>query len=114
MQTGRIWPSRSRLYPVRADVSNDDNNSPDFRSGQTARTISEDAKKGDAVGNAVMVSIDEDNDTLTYELDDDLCHGYYPACNGLADWRRKMMGTVTYATAVQFLLDRQGYGSDFG
>ena len=58
--------------PVRADVADGDNNSPDFAASKTTRTISEDAAKGDPVGRTVMVDMDEDNDTLTYELDDNL------------------------------------------
>ena len=54
--------------PVRADVANEDNNSPDFQASKTTRTIDENTPVGDPVGRPVMVQINEDNDTLTYEL----------------------------------------------
>ena len=54
--------------PVRQDVHNDDNNSPDFQASNTERTIPEDTAVGDPVGLPVMVRVNEDNDTLTYEL----------------------------------------------
>ena len=57
---------------VQADVADSDNNSPDFASSNAKRTIAESAKKGDAVGRPVMVETNEDGDTLTYELDDNL------------------------------------------
>ena len=65
--------------PVRQDVHNGDNNSPDFRADKTERTIPEDTAVGDPVGLPVMVRINEDTDTLTYEL--------VMACrtNGVAD-----------------------------
>jgi hypothetical protein len=56
------------VNPVRKDVANDDNNSPDFRANKTTRTIDEDTAKGQPVGRPVAVDIKEDNDTLTYEL----------------------------------------------
>ena len=59
-------------YPVQADVADSDNNSPDFASSNAKRTIAESVKKGDAVGRPVMVETNEDGDTLTYELDDDI------------------------------------------
>ena len=36
--------------PVQADVSDDDNNSPDFQASRTTRTIPEDTAKGADVG----------------------------------------------------------------
>ena len=54
--------------PVRQDVHNDDNNSPDFGSSNTERTIPENTAVGDPVGSPVMVRLNEDNDTLTYEI----------------------------------------------
>ena len=53
---------------VRADVADEDNNSPDFRANKTTRTIPENTAKGEPVGRPVMVDINEDHDTLTYEL----------------------------------------------
>ena len=57
--------------PVQADVSDDDNNSPDFNQDRTTRTVREDAGLGTAVGDQVDVDQNEDSDTLTYELDND-------------------------------------------
>ena len=57
--------------PVRADVSDEDNNSPDFRLNETTRTVPENIAVGQPVGRPVMVDTNEDNDTLTYELDND-------------------------------------------
>ena len=57
--------------PVRADVHDDRNNSPDFRQDSTARSVPEDTAVGANVGAAVRVDLNEDNDTLTYTLDND-------------------------------------------
>ena len=57
--------------PVRADVHDDQNNSPDFRQDTTARSVPEDTTVGADVGAAVRVDTNEDNDTLTYTLDND-------------------------------------------
>ena len=54
--------------PVRADVSNEDNNSPDFTHNTTKRTVPESTAVGDPVGRPVVVDTNEDNDILTYEL----------------------------------------------
>ena len=53
---------------VRADVHNDDNNSPDFRESSTTRTVAENIAGGSDIGRQVMVNVNEDNDTLTYQL----------------------------------------------
>ena len=58
-------------YPVRADVSDDDNNSPDFNQDTTTRTVPEDRGVGMTVGLPVDVDVNEDGDTLTYQLDND-------------------------------------------
>ena len=58
-------------YPVRADVSDDDNNSPDFNQDTTTRMVPEDRGVGMTVGLPVDVDVNEDGDTLTYELDND-------------------------------------------
>ena len=55
-------------YAVRADVSDEDNNSPDFRAARTTRTVPEDTPVGDLVSSPVMVDIKEDGDVLTYEI----------------------------------------------
>ncbi len=55
-------------YPVRNDVSDDANNSPDFNAATASRTIPEDASKGDPVGDPVVVLQNEDDDVLTYEI----------------------------------------------
>ena len=55
-------------YPVRANVSNTDNNSPDFNQSETTREIPEDTSVGMPVGDAVDVDRNEDNDVLTYEI----------------------------------------------
>ena len=54
--------------PVRADVSNDDNNSPDFNTSKTTRMIPEDTAVGMPVGEPVDVDRNEDGDILTYEI----------------------------------------------
>ena len=68
--TGKAAVART-AERVRADVADDDNNSPDFSDPTTTRTIEEDADVGDDVGNPVVVDVNEDNDVLTYALDDD-------------------------------------------
>ena len=55
-------------FRTQADVLDDVNNSPDFRHSTATRTIDEDAAVGDPVGRVVEVDINEDHDTLTYEL----------------------------------------------
>ena len=57
--------------PVRADVHDDQNNSPDFRNDTAARSVPENAVVGANVGARVRVDTNEDNDTLTYTLDND-------------------------------------------
>ena len=57
--------------PVRPDVLDADNNSPDFTHNTTTRSVPEDTAVGANVGAAVKVDINEDNDRLTYELDND-------------------------------------------
>ena len=54
--------------PVRADVSDEDNNSPDFTLNKITRTVPEDTAVGDPVGRPVVVDTNEDPDILTYEL----------------------------------------------
>ena len=56
--------------PVRNDVSDDANNSPDFNASRATREIAEDASKGDPVGAPVAVMQNEDDDILTYEIVD--------------------------------------------
>ena len=56
--------------PVRAAVSSGANASPDFYDDTDTRSVDEDTAVGDPVGLAVTAT-DTDNDTLTYELDDD-------------------------------------------
>ena len=56
---------------VRADVADDRNNSPDFRQDTTARSVPEDTAVVANVGAVVKVDTNEDNDTLTYTLDND-------------------------------------------
>ena len=57
--------------PVRADVPDEDNNSPDFSQDTTTRSVPEDTAVGANVGPPVEVDVKEDNDTLTYTLDND-------------------------------------------
>ena len=54
---------------VQADVSDADNNSPDYTLNETNRTVLESASKGTNVGRPVIVNRNEDQDILTYELD---------------------------------------------
>ena len=56
--------------PVRAEVSAGANASPDFDANMDDRTVPESTAVGDPVGGPVTAT-DTDNDTLTYELDDD-------------------------------------------
>ena len=56
---------------VRADVHDDQNNSPDFSQDETARSVPETTGVGMVVGDVVDVDTNEDNDTLTYTLDND-------------------------------------------
>ena len=65
---------------VQADVSDADNNSPDYTLNETTRTVPESATIGTNVDRPVIVDRNEDQDTLTYELDDDNVAG-----NPLAD-----------------------------
>ena len=55
-------------HPVRADVTDRDNASPDFTSNRATRSIPEDTSVGSPVGRVVIVDHNEDNDVLTYEL----------------------------------------------
>ena len=55
--------------PVRAAVSDNANASPDFEDNTDDRTVPESTAVGDPVGGPVTAT-DTDNDTLTYELDD--------------------------------------------
>ena len=58
------------MNPVRAKVSPNANASPDFEDDTDTRTVPESTAVGDPVGLPVTAT-DTDNDTLTYELDDD-------------------------------------------
>ena len=53
--------------PVRAEVSDNANASPDFEDNTDDRTVPESTAVGDPVGDPVTAT-DTDNDTLTYEL----------------------------------------------
>ena len=55
--------------PVRSAVSDNANASPDFEANTDDRTVPESTAVGDPVGLPVTAT-DTDNDTLTYELDD--------------------------------------------
>ena len=67
------------MHPVRAAVSAGGNASPDFGVPTDTRTVPESTAVGDPVGGPVSAT-DTDNDTLTYELDDDV-----DSTNPLAD-----------------------------
>ena len=54
--------------PIRADVSDTVNNSPDFDDDTDSRTVSEDIMVGAEVGAPVIVDVNEDNDILTYQF----------------------------------------------
>ena len=58
-------------HPVRADVSDALNNSPDFSVSETAREVPEDTAVGMPVGAPVQVTTVENGEVLTYFLDDD-------------------------------------------
>ena len=55
-------------YKVRENVSDIDNNSPDFNQSETTREIPEDTAVGMPVGDPVDVDRNEDGDVLTYEI----------------------------------------------
>ncbi len=57
--------------PVRADVHDDRNNSPDFAQDTAARSVPENTAVGANVGGPVKVNTNEDDDVLTYTLDND-------------------------------------------
>ena len=54
--------------PVRADVPDVSNASPDFTSNDATRSVPENSPVGSSVGQPVIVDRNEDNDILTYEL----------------------------------------------
>ena len=54
-------------YPVRQDVLDEDNGSPDFRDNERTIEVTETTPVGGAVG-TVIVDEEPDGDTLTYEL----------------------------------------------
>ena len=58
-------------HTVRADVSDARNNSPAFRVNSTERDVPEDTAVGMPVGLPVNVEQNDDDDVLTYQLDDD-------------------------------------------
>lgn len=55
-------------FPVRANVTDEANNSPDFNTNAADRSIAESAAVGDPIGLPVDVDRNEDGDDLTYEL----------------------------------------------
>ena len=60
------------MNPVRAEVSSPgDNGSPDFEEDADTRSVPESTAVGDPVGDRVTAA-DPDDDTLTYELDNDV------------------------------------------
>ena len=54
--------------PVRANVTDEDNNSPDFNQSETTREVPEDTAVDMPVGDVVDVDRNEDSDVLTYEI----------------------------------------------
>ena len=60
---------------VRAAVATADNGSPDFRGGSEESEIAETAMVGDAVGAAITAIEPDDEDTLSYEIDNDATTG---------------------------------------
>ena len=69
-QGGAKEANAKSMNPVRAAVSSGANASPDFQDDTDTRTVPESTAVGDPVG-APVTATDTDNDTLTYELDDD-------------------------------------------
>ena len=55
-------------YKVREDVSDIDNNSPDFNQSETTRSVPENTAVDMPVGDPVDVDRNEDGDVLTYEI----------------------------------------------
>ena len=60
---------------VRAAVAPTDNGSPDFRGGSAKSEIAETAMVGDAVETAITAIEPDDEDTLSYEIDNDATTG---------------------------------------
>ena len=95
-RTGQQWEYRPMRY--KPDVSDADNNSPDYALNETNRTVLESASKGTDVGRPVVVNRNEDNDTLTYQLDNN-----NDAEERLGNHRR-----------CKSVLHKQGDGTDHG
>ena len=62
------------MNPVRAAVSSGANASPDFQDDTDTKSVPESTAVGDPVGDP-LTATDTDDDTLTYELDDDPISG---------------------------------------
>ena len=96
-------------HPVKPDVHDDQNNSPDFRLAETPRTVPEDTDVGDPVGQPVVVLTNEDNDILTYEiLSDDQENS--EVLEG--DVRFFSINKATGQIMVRKKLDFEGHGDD--
>ena len=78
-------------YTVRADVPDENNNSPDFNADtldldETTRTVPEDTRVGDPImGGPVVVDVNEDGDVLTYEILKSTDDDFSPAVEGVEE-----------------------------
>ena len=99
--------------PVRAAVSANANASPDFEDNTDDRTVPESTAVGDPVGGPVTAT-DTDNDTLTYELDDDTTSGNTPATGSDLQFFDIDMETGQIAVAQGLDFDAVGAGRATG
>ena len=99
--------------PVRAAVSDNANASPDFEANTDERMVPESTAVGDPVGGPVTAT-DTDNDTLTYELDDDTTSGNTPATNSDLQFFDIDMETGQIEVAQELDFDAVGAGRATG
>ena len=99
--------------PVRAAVSDNANASPDFEANTDNRAVPESTAVGDPVGGPITAT-DTDNDTLTYELDDDTTSGNTPATDSDLQFFDIDMETGQIAVAQGLDFDAVGAGRATG
>ena len=99
-------------HPVRADVHDDRNNSPDFSVSSATRSVPESTAVGDPVGAPVVVLTNEDNDVLTYEI---LTESTAPVGNPEVTADDALFFSIDKATGqimVRQKLSFEGHGDD--
>ena len=99
--------------PVRAAVSSGANASPDFQDDTDTKTVPESTAVGDPVGDPVTAT-DTDNDTLTYELDDDATSDNVLAADSDLQFFDIDMETGQIAVAQNLDYDAVGQGRATG